>query len=208
MFVSGLDLGQLSDFTALVSLQLVDGVFGVRRAHRWILGTPYTEIVKDLKGMYGRTLKGSTLVVDRTGVGVAVVEMIQSSALDADVSAWCITAGSNVNMQNKTVPKSDLVAAIHVGLGTDTLRVAPGLKFGEILRKELKTFSSKVTADRNETFAAWREADHDDLVLALALAMWHGLRWGGDGSELRAANAPNMGKSPVDHLRPGTFRNR
>ena len=26
-----------------------------------------------------------------------------------------------------------------------------------------------MTADRNETFEAWREKDHDDLVLALAL---------------------------------------
>jgi hypothetical protein len=29
----------------------------------------------------------------------------------------------------------------------------------------------KVTADRNETFESWRERDHDDLVLALALAL-------------------------------------
>ena len=32
----------------------------------------------------------------------------------------------------------------------------------------------KVTADRNETFGAWRERDHDDLVMALALALFVG----------------------------------
>ena len=33
-------------------------------------------------------------------------------------------------------------------------------------------FRVSVTSDRNETFAAWREKDHDDLVLALALAVF------------------------------------
>jgi hypothetical protein len=31
----------------------------------------------------------------------------------------------------------------------------------------------KITAAANETFAAWREGAHDDLVLAVALACWH-----------------------------------
>jgi hypothetical protein len=31
-----------------------------------------------------------------------------------------------------------------------------------------------VTAAANETFEAWRERDHDDLVLALALALYVG----------------------------------
>ena len=29
----------------------------------------------------------------------------------------------------------------------------------------------------NETFESWRERDHDDLVLAVALAAWLGERW-------------------------------
>jgi hypothetical protein len=32
----------------------------------------------------------------------------------------------------------------------------------------------KVTADRTETFSSWRERDHDDLVMALALALFVG----------------------------------
>jgi hypothetical protein len=38
----------------------------------------------------------------------------------------------------------------------------------------METFQVKVTENRNETFAAWREKDHDDLVLALALIIWYG----------------------------------
>ena len=35
-----------------------------------------------------------------------------------------------------------------------------------------QTFKRRITPAGNETMASWREADHDDLVLALALAVW------------------------------------
>jgi hypothetical protein len=40
-------------------------------------------------------------------------------------------------------------------------------------------FRIKVTASANETFEAWRERDHDDLVLAAAIAVWcaENIRW-------------------------------
>ena len=34
----------------------------------------------------------------------------------------------------------------------------------------------KVSASGHESFAAWREGTHDDLVLAVALACWRA-RW-------------------------------
>jgi hypothetical protein len=42
----------------------------------------------------------------------------------------------------------------------------------KILVRELGTFSVKITSAANETFESWRERDHDDLVLAVALAAW------------------------------------
>jgi hypothetical protein len=54
-----------------------------------------------------------------------------------------------------------------------------------MLVQELGAFRVKITASANETFEAWRERDHDDLVLAVAMAAWVGqrmqrfwLRWG------------------------------
>jgi hypothetical protein len=35
-------------------------------------------------------------------------------------------------------------------------------------------FRAKVTLAGNETFEAWREHDHDDLVLEVALALYAG----------------------------------
>jgi hypothetical protein len=48
----------------------------------------------------------------------------------------------------------------------------------EVLMKELAAFKVKVTAAANETFEAWRERDHDDLVFAVCLAAWMGERGG------------------------------
>ena len=42
-------------------------------------------------------------------------------------------------------------------------------------QKELATFSARITAAGNQTFEAdWREGEHDDLVLAVAIACWIG----------------------------------
>jgi hypothetical protein len=38
--------------------------------------------------------------------------------------------------------------------------------------RELQQFQVKITAAANETFGVWRDGQHDDLVLAVALACW------------------------------------
>jgi hypothetical protein len=51
------------------------------------------------------------------------------------------------------------------------------------LFREAMEFSVKITAAGNETFESWRESEHDDLVLSLALACWAAetLRWSDGG---------------------------
>jgi hypothetical protein len=43
----------------------------------------------------------------------------------------------------------------------------------------LGTFTVRITEAGNESFEAWREKDHDDLMLAVVLACWAAecLRW-------------------------------
>jgi hypothetical protein len=51
------------------------------------------------------------------------------------------------------------------------------LPLAEVLGRELQQFRVKVNlATGNESFEAWRERDHDDLVLATALACWYASR--------------------------------
>ena len=40
--------------------------------------------------------------------------------------------------------------------------------------RKVEQFSRKTTVAGHDTYAAWRDGQHDDLVLALALALWGG----------------------------------
>jgi hypothetical protein len=57
-------------------------------------------------------------------------------------------------------------------LSSRRLKIAKELAEAELLVAELTAFSAKITLAGNETFEAWRERDHDDMVLAVALALW------------------------------------
>ena len=70
--------------------------------------------------------------------------------------------------------KRELVGMVSVLLEQRRLQIADGLPEATILKAELGNFRLKMTAAGNETFSAWRDADHDDLVLAVALACWLG----------------------------------
>jgi hypothetical protein len=45
-----------------------------------------------------------------------------------------------------------------------------------VLVKELENFKAKVTVAASDPYELWREGQHDDLVLAVALACWEGER--------------------------------
>lgn len=193
-YCSGLDLGQAQDFTALVVVEWNDRLdpegprgpygepaylrhFGVRHLVRWPLRTSYPAIVAEVKEMFaGSPLRGTTLVVDATGVGAAVVDMLRVADPCADLKPFVITAGFKPG--DGTVPKVDLVGAVMAPLQDRRLTIAKELELAETLGKELEAFRVKVTPDRNETFASWREKDHDDLVLATALAVWQASQQG------------------------------
>jgi uncharacterized protein (TIGR02996 family) len=181
-FFAGLDLGQSADYSALVVLERhtipnlakpgrTEHAFDVRHLHRWQLKTPYPKVVEDTKNLFASgPLHGSTLAVDETGVGRPVVDMFRAAKIACKLRPFSITCGSAVT--SHTVAKKHLVGCVQAPLCSDRLRFSQGLALTATLMKELETFS--VTVDettRNESFAAWRTADKDDLVLALALGL-------------------------------------
>ncbi len=85
-----------------------------------------------------------------------------------------ITAGAKTHIDDRgvwNVPKRELVSCLQVLLQSRRLTIA-NVPDRDLLKKELLNFRVKITAAMNETFAAWREGIHDDLVLAVALAVW------------------------------------
>jgi hypothetical protein len=210
--IVGLDLGQSSDYTASCVLErslrpdpdderLLLSHYACRYIHRWPLKTPYDTIIEEVVRLVATPpLKYPKLAVDQTGVGAAVVDLIVKAQPAAWVRPILITAGHQVVFTDGAwhVPKKELVSTLQVLLQARRLKIAP-IPERELLTKELLAFKVKITVSANETFEAWRERDHDDLVLAVALAAWLGEKESGTW-EIQAIE-PESTRGRAVHLR-------
>jgi hypothetical protein len=184
-YYCGLDLGQASDHSALVIAEKIEPAkkqppeYHIRHLQRFPLGTSYPQIVTHIKAMLEREpLKENVrLALDYTGVGRPVADMFEVS--DAGLSCFVhkisIHGGDAVQREGMTirVPKRDLVAVVQVLLQSGRLQIADALPEAKTLEKELLNFRVKIDpATAHDSYSAWRENIHDDLVLAVALACW------------------------------------
>ena len=188
-YTLGLDLGQVKDYTALVILErhgeAEQAVYHARHLQRFELGTPYPAIVSSVARMLQLPpLKDETprLAVDETGVGAPVVDLFRQAELNATLYPVHITGGSTINHDRgvEYVPKRDLVSVVQVALQTEKLKIASALPEARTLVRELQDFQVKITEAANDTYGAWREGTHDDLVLAVALALYAGKKRGAE----------------------------
>ena len=182
-WILGLDLGQAADRSALAILEQPDlkkpRTYCVRHLERFEMGTPYPSVVSRLKEILKRPeLEHSLLAVDMTGVGRPVVDLLKQAALEVRIWPITITSGKSPSCDgySYSVPKRDLVAVLQVLLQTRRLKIAKGLPVAAELMRELSDFRSKFTESANEVFGPEKSSQHDDLVLALALAAWSGER--------------------------------
>lgn len=189
-----------------VLLNEKDVMNNVLLLERLPLGTPYPEMVeiigerfKALQAQRGRINSEGWqevsihLAVDATGVGKAVVDMLVP--IDPQLRAISITGGDAVNRQRHMgylaygVPKRELVSGFQVLLQSRRLRVAQGIPEAANLMSEMKNFRYKLTQAGNDTYAAWRESDRDDLVLSVAIALWCAAKWRRNPSGKGSTNA-------------------
>ena len=189
-YFAGLDIGQLSDYTALAIMERVyvnEDALDIetqvehRLVHldRFELGTPYPEVVGQLGAFFAREpLAGKTrLAVDATGVGLAVFQDLKKARLPVrEILPVLITAGSQVNKEGGIwrVPKRDLVHPLRVRFEEKSIKIPRGLVHLEALTEELAGYEMKVNQKTGHDSYANdpRETPHDDLVLATALAYW------------------------------------
>ncbi len=176
-FVMGLDLGQAQDFTALAILERARNrstPHSLRYLDRLPRNTPYPAQVRRVAELLGQEpLRGSTvLIVDATGVGRPVVDLLYREGLYP--VAVTITGGEVETYENGyRAPKRLLVTSAQVLLQQGRLKFAAELPLVGVLKQELLSFRVKIDAlTGHDSYGAWREGQHDDLVLALCLAAW------------------------------------
>lgn len=189
--IMGLDLGQASDYAAAAILDKrtypedftgpQDQQLRCVALRRWELGTDYNQIVHDVIDV-----NVDVVVVDFTGVGRPVVDMLRAEArrrhYAGRIRPVTITASSaRTKLKSEergthwVVPKIDLVSSIVLLQQKDLLRL-PRVPEVKQLMKELQDFRMKFTKAANIQLGA--EKQHDDLVIALGLACWWTQRFG------------------------------
>jgi hypothetical protein len=189
----GLDLGKRQDHSALAVVERVEEVRGrnaltlawereprLRVVHmeEFRVGTLYGEVAQRVAELVRREeMRGRCeVVVDGTGVGSAVLEMLQGTLCPAAGRAAAllvpvvITGGEREGLSGSGgayhVPKKSLMAAMAAPLESGELKIAGGVGCGEVLRKQLRDFRALPGGGGSG------RQEHDDLVLALALACW------------------------------------
>jgi hypothetical protein len=173
-FHVGLDLGQASDYTAIAVVQEAGDDLHVRHLQRF-RHTLYPDVADRVESLLDSPqLKGKAdLVIDTTGVGPAVTDIF--SKRGRSFKAVKIHGGDAETREEGTyrVPKRNLVSSLQAALQTGTLKIASSLELAELLREELLNFRIKINiASGHDSYEHWREGDHDDLVLAAAMAVW------------------------------------
>ena len=182
----GLDLGKVSDYAALAALEqearAKPSAYTGTYLHRWPLGTSYPEIVEGMvRVLRGDSLEGRkvTLAVDATGAGLPVVEMFiqakRRARLGVIIKPVVITGGHKVNHEGgaRYVPKRVLVSTAQAVLQSGRFKFAGQLPEAATLIRELRDFQLRVTEAINDVYEG-RKGSHDDLLLAVLLALWAG----------------------------------
>jgi hypothetical protein len=184
----GVDLGQQHDHTAIAIVESAERILDLRdpityehrrekrtrlrHLERIRLGTSYPDVVGNIKSIAASPAleSRSTLIVDATGVGAPIVDLLKRAQLRCQVIPVTITSGDRPSSDGSAhrVPKRDLIAGLQVLFEDPSFDIAIGLAFTKPLVDELARMRATVSAAGHDRY----NGPKDDLVLALSLAAW------------------------------------
>jgi len=185
-YILGLDLGKAADFTALCVLETrvsapdfiagPEAVYHCKWLQRFKLGSGYPHIVLSVREMCRREpLLTFTprLAIDQSGVGAAVVDMFRQGEINADLQPILIHGGDRATNEGGVwrCPKRELVGITQVMLQSGRIKIPNVLPEAGVLKQELQNFQVSISDAGHDSYEA-RVGKHDDLVLALAMALW------------------------------------
>lgn len=193
--IVGADIGQKVDPTAIAVCEVLrrprangeaEFFFETRHLERLPLGTAYPQVAERIAGVVDRiqllprdpSLQTPRvyLVVDATGVGQPVVDILRAAVIQPRVSvtAATFTHGDRVDgtlgAHTIRVGKAHLVSRLQALMQTNRVRIPATHPEAEALRRELLDYEIRITEDANDRYGAFRTGTHDDIVTALGLA--------------------------------------
>ena len=200
-FVVGCDLAQQHDYTAIAVLEVAVGVidmntederhtntgripqkparrFDCRHLQRLPLKLSYPTQVEKIKQLMSRPplcgaadLKPAELIVDITGVGRPVGELLDRAGL-RPIKVTITSSQDKATYSGDCwhVSKALIVQTIDAALNNGELGFAKGLDEAHAMESELKDFRRFVSAAGRSTYEA--SGQNGDLVLALGIGLW------------------------------------
>jgi hypothetical protein len=178
----GLDLGQRADHAAIAVLYFHQVPLGrrnpttwameyrnflhLRQIHQIPLGTPYPEIARLIRDLLQHfEIEGrATLIVDAGGPGLPFIDFLRTQSLPAHLIKLNITSAGTPHLTNGLYHASRAQLLTNLSLLFENRSIV--IPDDETLLTELRAIQSNFTS----------QADHDDLVMALALAAWQANR--------------------------------
>lgn len=116
-----------------------------------------------------RSRPGSIVVMDAVGLGFGISEQWRQRGWRH--TPIMFTSGLDAR-DLRHVPKGQIIGLLVALAEGGRLTIAPAIPFAEELREELRAFRATVTEHGNLQYAAGSGAS-DDLVCALAMAVWY-----------------------------------
>ena len=152
----GIDVASRMDYTALITLENINNNYVIRQAKRW-RGQNYTQICNEIT----QYIKGD-VIIDATGVGYAVAEMLPAPL----IKVW-LTGGEKTSFDGQMwkVPQVQLISNLVLKIEQEQIKIPSNLSLKDNILHELNVLK------QGRKFEA-KEGEHDDLVFALALALW------------------------------------
>ena len=199
-YVLSADLGSEQDYTALSIVERVEKVQDkniptynnrpirhepvliVSEMHltymeRVPLQTPYPTIVEKIGYIMARPefVNQIQLVIDRTGVGLPVMQMMYQAGLSPIGIAIHGGDATRAKEDGFNVPKRDIITALLTAFQMKRFKMPPPSKMPIIkqFEEELTGFRMKIKQSTgHDSYEAWMEKIHDDLVISAAMAVW------------------------------------
>lgn len=180
MFIISCDLAKTFDYTVICVVDRTD-----ESPHRYHLrylerfnGASYPAIVARLKELAdNRKLftgeKPPVMVIDSTGVGAAVDDMLREFPIPL---VGIKIHGGNIMTRKGSefhVPKRALIHTLAATFRKGLLKMSVSITAGQYIVKELQAFTRALSRRTgHDTYNG--KGEHDDIILALAMAVYTG----------------------------------
>ena len=183
-YILSLDPAQLRDWSALSAIRMKWNID--KKRHEYALVAlnrkqhlPYNEIVDwAIETLHKPIFREQTtdypeLVLDSTGVGVAIRDMFHQKGVRP--KAIMITVGNGKSKDGGTyhVGKARLIGSFLAAYDSGKVEVNPNLPMWPQLEHEMLSFRAEMSSQGHAKFEAM-SGEHDDLLLSLAQGVWYG----------------------------------